>query len=162
MVLKVYKYLKLPWISRCFTRTGFKSICLYHNWNSITLLKCFCSYDIFEEYMISKILFFLLVVSMQLYSYFTSRGVSLVFSVSFFRKWRKFPKSHCSIVPRPSFCLWCNTWRIFDHPTRDSQVFRLLSWISLGLKLLLELKINVQSCLFIWWQKNKNFIYADF
>lgn len=140
---------------------------LWHiNWNFITLLKCFYSCDIFDEYIIKywRNDFFLLDINMQLYSCF-QRFESCVFFFCFPRERRTFPKSPCSVVSRPSFCLWCNAWRLSDDCTRDSEVFKLLSWVSLGFKLLLELKkmfdrhylLKSDSKL-----RNKNFMYANF
>ena len=140
---------------------------LWHiNWNFITLLKCFYSCDIFDEYIIKywRNDFFLLDINMQLYSCF-QRFESCVFFFCFPRERRTFPKSPCSVVSRPRFCLWCNAWRLSDDCTRDSEVFKLLSWVSLGFKLLLELKkmfdrhylLKSDSKL-----RNKNFMYANF
>ena len=140
---------------------------LWHiNWNFITLLKCFYSCDIFDEYIIKywRNDFFRLDINMQLYSCF-QRFESCVFFFCFPRERRTFPKSPCSVVSRPSFCLWCNAWRLSDDCTRDSEVFKLLSWVSLGFKLLLELKkmfdrhylLKSDSKL-----RNKNFMYANF
>lgn len=83
---------------------------------------------------------FLLDINMQLYSCSPLRNLSLMFSVSFSREWRVLSNSRCCAVSRSSFYLRCNAQRMFGHPTRDSQVFKLLYWVSLGLKLLLALK----------------------
>lgn len=135
---------------------GFKNMYLWHiNWNFITLLKCFYSCDIFDEYMINKILEEWL--SSVEYKYAALLLLSEIWVLCFLffppREWRTFPKSPCSVVSRPSFCLWCNAWRISDDCTRDSEVFKLLSWVSLGFKLLLELKKKKCSTLpFKKWQ----------
>lgn len=52
--------------------------------------------------------------------------LSHLFSVSFSREWRALSNPHCRAVSRQSVCLWCTTWGMFDHPTRTSQVFKLL------------------------------------
>lgn len=116
-------------------------VCIYIIVTAIPLIHCFC----YVTYLMTiwlkywKNTYFSSIGYMQLYSCL-ALDLSLVFSVSVSREWRAFPKPHCSAVSRPSFCLWCNTWRMFGHPARTSQVFRLLSWVSLGLMVLLELK----------------------